>query len=575
MKILLTAINSKYIHSNLAVYALKAYALKQAAPEDVEIEIAEYTINQQLDHIMMDIYERKPDVLCLSCYIWNLSYVERLAEEIKKLRRDMPIWVGGPEVSYDSADVLKRLPSVTGVMKGEGEETFAELTRLYEEKRADERSLAGIKGITFRKDNGEIAENEWRMPMDLSKVPFVYEDMAEFEHKIIYYETSRGCPFSCSYCLSSVDKKLRFRDIELVKKELQFFLDHRVPQVKFVDRTFNCNHQHAIAIWNYLLEHDNGVTNFHFEISADLLNEEELRLMKQMRPGLIQLEIGVQSVNPDTIREIKRTMDLKKLKGIVSRVRGFGNIHQHLDLIAGLPYEDLESFAHSFDEVYHMYPQQLQLGFLKVLKGSYMEEKKKDYGLVYQSQPPYEVLYTNWLSYEEVLRLKGIEEMVEVYYNSHQFEYTIDALEKEYDSPFIMYEDIWAYYKEQGLHNIQHKRSARYEILLEFVTRKCREKQEYFRELLTYDYYLRENAKTRPDFAGEVKHSKEAVRNFYMTEEKERKYLDDYEQYDKNQMRKMTHLETFPILGKTVLFDYRKRNPLNDDARTVELPFMT
>ena len=575
MKILLTAINSKYIHSNLAVYALKAYALKQDTPEDVEIEIAEYTINQQLDHIMMDIYERKPDVLCLSCYIWNLSYVERLAEEIKKLRRDMPIWVGGPEVSYDSADVLKRLPSVTGVMKGEGEETFAELIRLYEEKRADERALAGIKGITFRKDNGEIAENEWRMPMDLSKVPFVYEDMAEFEHKIIYYETSRGCPFSCSYCLSSVDKKLRFRDIELVKKELQFFLDHRVPQVKFVDRTFNCNHQHAIAIWSYLLEHDNGVTNFHFEISADLLNEEELHLMKQMRPGLIQLEIGVQSVNPETIREIKRTMNLKKLKEIVGQVRGFGNIHQHLDLIAGLPYEDMESFARSFDEVYHMYPQQLQLGFLKVLKGSYMEEKKEDYGLVYQSCPPYEVLCTNWLSYEEVLRLKGIEEMVEVYYNSHQFEYTIDALEKEYASPFVMYEDIWAYYKELGLHNIQHKRSARYEILLAFVTRKCREKQEYFRELLTYDYYLRENAKTRPDFAGEVKHSKEAVRNFYAAEEKERRYLEGYEQFDKNQMRKMTHIETFLTLGKTVLFDYRRRNPLNDDARTVEIPFMT
>ena len=325
MKILLTAINSKYIHSNLAVYALKAYALKQATPEDVEIEIAEYTINQQLDHIMMDIYERKPDVLCLSCYIWNLSYVERLTEEIKKLRRDMPIWVGGPEVSYDSTDVLKRLPSVTGVMKGEGEETFAELTRLYEEKRADERSLAGIKGITFRKDNGEIAENEWRMPMDLSKVPFVYEDMAEFEHKIIYYETSRGCPFSCSYCLSSVDKKLRFRDIELVKKELQFFLDHRVPQVKFVDRTFNCNHQHAIAIWNYLLEHDNGVTNFHFEISADLLNEEELRLMKQMRPGLIQLEIGVQSVNPKTLAAIRRSMKSTPTRCPASRRAAHGS----------------------------------------------------------------------------------------------------------------------------------------------------------------------------------------------------------------------------------------------------------
>ena len=569
MKILLTAINSKYIHSNLAVYALRSYALKQGEIENIEIEIAEYTINQQLDHIMMDIYERKPDVLCLSCYIWNLQYVECLAEEMKKLKSDMPVWIGGPEVSYDSADVLKRLPSVTGVMKGEGEETFAVLAKMYGAGLTEDEDFSGVKGITFRKRDGEIQDNPWRVPMDLSEVPFVYEDMTEFEHKIIYYETSRGCPFSCSYCLSSVDKKLRFRDIDLVKKELQFFLDHKVPQVKFVDRTFNCNHQHAMSIWNYILQHDNGVTNFHFEISADLLNEEELRLMEQMRPGLIQLEIGVQSVNPDTIREIKRTMNLEKLKGIVSRVRSFGNIHQHLDLIAGLPYEDLESFAHSFDAVYHMYPQQLQLGFLKVLKGSYMEEKKKDYGLVYQSQPPYEVLYTNWLSYDEVLRLKGIEEMVEVYYNSRQFEYTIEALEKEFDSPFVMYEEIWNFYKKRGFHSVQHKRSARYEILLEFVTEMCRQKQEYFRELLIYDYYLRENAKTRPAFAEEIKHSKDAVRNFYKTEEKERKYLGDYEQYDKNQMRKMTHLETFPILGKTVLFDYQRRNPVSGEARTV------
>ena len=575
MKILLTAINSKYIHSNLAVYALKAYALKQDTPEDVEIEIAEYTINQQLDHIMMDIYERKPDVLCLSCYIWNLSYVERLAEEIKKLRRDMPIWVGGPEVSYDSADVLKRLPSVTGVMKGEGEETFAELVRLYEEKRADERALAGIKGITFRKDNGEIAENEWRMPMDLSKVPFVYEDMAEFEHKIIYYETSRGCPFSCSYCLSSVDKKLRFRDIELVKKELQFFLDHRVPQVKFVDRTFNCNHQHAIAIWSYLLEHDNGVTNFHFEISADLLNEEELRLMKQMRPGLIQLEIGVQSVNPETIREIKRTMNLKKLKEIVGQVRGFGNIHQHLDLIAGLPYEDMESFARSFDEVYHMYPQQLQLGFLKVLKGSYMEEKKDDYGLVYKGMPPYEVLYTKWLPYEDTLRLKGIEEMVETYYNSRQFCYTLPYLIRHFKRPFTLFEKLAEYYEENGLDTLSHARTARYEILYDFARFYDAERCEAYKQLLTLDFYLRENAKSRPLFAGDERISKEEFRLFYDREDEERRYLENYENMEKRQLRKMTHIERFSydVLGDmkekecVLLFDYQNRNPLDHQAK--------
>ena len=568
MKILLTAINSKYIHSNLAVYALKAYALKQDTPEDVEIEIAEYTINQQLDHIMMDIYERKPDVLCLSCYIWNLSYVERLAEEIKKLRRDMPIWVGGPEVSYDSADVLKRLPSVTGVMKGEGEETFAELIRLYEEKRADERALAGIKGITFRKDNGEIAENEWRMPMDLSKVPFVYEDMAEFEHKIIYYETSRGCPFSCSYCLSSIDKRLRFRSLDLVFNELQFFLDHKVPQVKFVDRTFNCKHDHAMAIWKYIQEHDNGITNFHFEVAADLLNDEEIRLIRQMRPGLIQLEIGVQSTNTDTIREIRRTMRLEEVREHVARIKEKGNIHQHLDLIAGLPYEDIKSFRKSFDDVYSMRPDQLQLGFLKVLKGSYMQEMQQEYELRYKDEPPYEVLSTKWLPYSDVIELKGIEEMVEIYYNSGQFTHVVEALVENYASAYQMYQDLWQYYEEHDYMGIQHRRSARYEIVLDFVKEKYPEQADVMRELLTYDYYLRENAKSRPEFAGEDATDKRFVRAFYEEEEKERKHLPGYEQFDRNQMRKMTHLEYFPHMGKMLLFDYKFRNPLNQEART-------
>lgn len=565
MKILLTAINAKYIHSNLAVYCLKAYAQKYL--ENINIEIAEYTINQQLEDIMMDIYEKQPDVLCLSCYIWNLKYVESLVKEIRKVRPDMPIWLGGPEVSYDAEDVLRRLPEVTGVMMGEGEKTFSELCEIYlKDKKAF--GMKNVEGITYRNSDGTIIANPWRMPMDLSEVPFVYSDLSEFENKIIYYETSRGCPFSCSYCLSSIDKKLRFRSLELVKEELQFFIDHKVPQVKFVDRTFNCKHDHAMAIWQFIKENDNGVTNFHFEVSADLLNDKEICLLQSMRPGLVQLEIGVQSTNPDTIHEIRRTMDFEKLAEIVNRVHEGANIHQHLDLIAGLPFEDMESFAKSFDDVYALRPHQLQLGFLKVLKGSYMEEQKENYGLVYKSAPPYEVLFTKWISYEDVLRLKGIEEMVEVYYNSRQFEKTLEVLEKEFSSMFHMYEKMWEFYKRNGLHNLQHKRASRYSILLDFIQSEFGNKAEYYRELLTYDYYLRENAKTRPEFARENKVTKEFSRLFYEKEAEERKYLPAYQQYDKNQLRKMTHLEYFEELGQVILFDYMQRNPINQEART-------
>lgn len=409
--------------------------------------------------------------------------------------------------------------------------------------------------------------------MDLSKVPFVYQRIEDFEHKIVYYESSRGCPFSCSYCLSSVDKRLRFRNLELVKQELQFFLDHEVPQVKFVDRTFNCKHDHAIAIWKYIAEHDNGITNFHFEVAADLLNEEELKILEGMRPGLVQLEIGVQSTNPDTIRAIRRTMDFDKVSEVVARIQKKGNIHQHLDLIAGLPYEDIQRFARSFDDVYALKPEQLQLGFLKVLKGSYMEEQQKTYGMEHKSRPPYEVLYTKWLSYEDVIRLKGIEEMVEVYYNSRQFTHTIEALEQEYTSSFEMYDRLREYYEEKGYGSVQHKRSARYDILLSYILYHHPKKVQYYRELLIYDYYLRENAKTRPEFAGEYKVSKEELRTFYENEEEKRKYLVNYQAYDRNQMRKMTHLEYFSYFGKYILFDYMEKNPLNQEARTCVADF--
>ena len=550
MNIILTAINAKYIHSNLAVYSLRAYA---KAYKD-EIRIAEYTINQQTNDILMDLYKKKPDVLCFSCYIWNLTYVETIIREIRKLLPKTPIWVGGPEVSYDARAVLVRLPEVTGVTFGEGEETFLELMKYYHQ---EGNVLSDIAGIAYRDEDEVIHVNAWRPVIDLSTVPFVYEDMDDFKNRIIYYESSRGCPFSCSYCLSSVDKCLRFRDLELVKKELQFFIDEEVPQVKFVDRTFNCNHKHAMEIWRYLMEQDKGITNFHFEVAADLLNEEELQLIGQMRPGLIQLEIGVQSTNEMTIKEIRRTMKFSEVARIVKRINEKKNVHQHLDLIAGLPYEDLASFKKSFNDVYALYPEQLQLGFLKVLKGSYMEEQKSVYGLVYQSRPPYEVLYTNWLSYEDVLELKMVEEMVEVYYNSGQFFYTLRQLEKEFATPYEMYFELGNYYQANHLHTVSHSRVSRYEILLDFIRELHTDREELYRELLIFDLYLRERIKSRPDFAGEYTVSKEM----------------------KRAQGKMSHVEQFhyDVAGNCertdclLRFDYDNRSKLTHEATVVYL----
>lgn len=581
MNILLTAINAKYIHSNLAVYSLRAYAAGKCEKYKEEIGIAEYTINQPLDQILMDLYKRKPEVLCFSCYLWNIEYVEQLVAELGKIMPQTDIWLGGPEVSYHASHMLEQFPQVYGIMRGEGEETFLELAEFYynnSEKSLEQcekvQRLKEIVGITFR-DGEEIIETADRSVMDLSKVPFVYEDLDVFKNKIIYYESSRGCPFSCSYCLSSIDKCLRFRDLELVKKELQFFIDHEIPQVKFVDRTFNCKHSHSMEIWSYIKEHDKGKTNFHFEVAADLLNEEELNLISTMRPGLIQLEIGVQSTNEQTIKEIHRTMKFSQVTEVVNRVHAAKNIHQHLDLIAGLPFEDYNSFHKSFCDVYALRPEQLQLGFLKVLKGSYMEEKTKDYELLYQNRPPYEVMSTKWLPYSDVIRLKGLEEMVEVYYNSRQFEHTMELLEQVFGDAFVMFEEMSNYYEEHGYYGVNHNRVARYEILYAFIKEVALVQyetlltEEQFRQTLVMDLYLRENMKNRPAFAGDSLVSKEVERTFYDTEAEEHQYLKGYEKYDKRQLRKMTHLEN--IDGHLILFDYQNRNPLTNQATTYEV----
>lgn len=567
--VFLAAVNAKYIHSNLAVYSMKSYCREY----EKYVEIGEYTINQQKDEILKSIYKKQPKVLCFSCYIWNISFVKELICDLKKILPQTVIWAGGPEVSYDAEKFLQELPEVTGVMCGEGEQTFLELVQHYVHEK-EEDALADIKGIVFQK-NGEIVRNPFREIMDMDKLVFPYKNISLFEHKIIYYESSRGCPFSCSYCLSSIDKKLRFRSLSLVKEELQFFLDAKVPQVKFVDRTFNCKKEHALEIWNYIHEHDNGITNFHFEIAADLLTEEEIQLIHTMRPGLIQLEIGVQSTNPKTIEEIRRKTSFEKISEKVKKVQEGKNVHQHLDLIAGLPYEGYESFKKSFCDVYALAPEQLQLGFLKLLKGSYMNEKAKDYGCVCKGKEPYEVLGTKWLSYGEICRLKGIEDMVEVYYNSGQFRHTMKAMEGYFSDAFSMYETLADFYEKKGYFGISHSRIRRYEILMEFLEEREVENLSYFKELMILDLYARENLKTRPVWAADRKAYKEKIQEFYTKEAEAPEVLQDYAGYQPKQLEKMTHLEIFSYNvseGKAekgsypVLFDYRNRNPLTNDA---------
>lgn len=610
MKFLLAALNAKYIHSNPALYSLRAYAGEHNAELAQDVEIAEYTINQPLEEILADIYERKPDAAAFSCYIWNWKMISELIGELHQIMPELPIWLGGPEVSFDAEQLLEEYPFLTGIMVGEGEATFSELLGFYEKKNSGRYSqqfqmqiaafwpgavsqagLDSIKGIVFRDPvSKKIVRTEPRELTVIDSQPFFYQNMEGFENRIVYYESSRGCPFRCSYCLSSIDKKVRLRDMELVKKELQFFLDKKVPQVKFIDRTFNCNHRHAQEIWRYIQEHDNGVTNFHFEISADMLNGEELAILGKMRPGLVQLEIGVQSTNPKTLKEVRRFADLDKLRHAVVRIHAEHNIHVHLDLIAGLPYEDMDSFVRSFNDVYAMRPEQLQLGFLKVLKGSYMEEMASEYGLVYRKCPPYEVLYTKWLSYDDVIRLKKVEEMVELYYNSGQFTHILPVLVRRFGSAFEMYDRLALFYQEKGYFVNSPARSRRYEVLLEFAEKEDAERIGLYRELAVYDMYLRENAKSRPAFASDQRSYYDRIAGFYREEEENRAYLPDYGEYQAKQLQRMTHLEIFewPV-DKTawelwemsteekrkeetaLLFDYRRRDPMYGNAAVMRV----
>lgn len=574
MNILLVAVNAKYIHSNLAVYSLKA----SAGEYEPQVELAEFTINHQTDDIFRMIYQKRPELLFFSCYIWNRSVILELAENLHRVLPETIIWAGGPEVSYDAERFLREQEAFDGVMCGEGERIFYRVLQHYA---GGCRELAEIPGIVYRmrgafgEETGQvICTQKGCEPLSMDELPFVYERPEDFSNRIIYYESSRGCPYSCSYCLSSIDKRVRFRSTELVKKELGFLLEHRVPQVKFVDRTFNCSHAHAMEIWRFIKENDNGITNFHFEIAADILTDEELELLAGMRPGLVQLEIGVQTVNEQALKAIRRTAPFERIADRVRKISAKHNIHQHLDLIAGLPYEDFASFCDSFDAVYRLKPQELQLGFLKVLRGSGMYECAGEYGIVYRSRPPYEVLGTRWISCGELLRLKEVEEMLEVYYNSQQFRCTMEALEKLFARPFAMYEALADYYKAQEAEGKSFSRMQRFVLLRGFIAQIGTADTTRFDELLTLDFYLRENGKSRPAWAEDLSAYGERTVRFYQEEAQAYLSAPAYAGLNWKQLMRMTHLEhfTYDVMGSGakeetwLLFDYERRDALTRDA---------
>ncbi|MCM1119794.1 MAG: DUF4080 domain-containing protein [bacterium] len=558
MKILLVAINAKYIHSNPAVHSLRSCAGEYKSCT----EIAEFTINQPTGFILREIYKRRPDVIAFSCYIWNREVMDALIPDLHRILPQADIWAGGPEVSYDAAETAAEW-GLRGVMTGPGEAAFARLTAAY--------------GTGKSWELPAVLDGNSMPRLTLDEIPFWYEDMGDFEHRIVYYESSRGCPFSCSYCLSSIDRTMDFRRPERVCRELDFFLERKVPQVKFVDRTFNCKKEHALPILRHILEHDNGVTNFHFEIAADLLDEDYFAVLEKLRPGAVQLEIGVQSTCEETIAEIRRKMDFERVAAVVRRISSWGNIHIHLDLIAGLPFEDLRRFQISFNDVYTLRPQQLQLGFLKVLKGSQMERQAPAYDLLYTGRPPYEVLSTGWLSYEDICGLKQVEEMVETYYNSGQFTHTLEYIGTLFENAFSMYDSLAKWYEKNGLSGVQSSRVRKYEILMEWGTAQfLRQEQTQadrpllaLREYLLYDLYLREHMKNRPAFAPSLDLWKDVIHDALHRESQEHTLFPELTGHSYRELTKALHAEVFTAIfdePTLVLFGYDKRDPLTGNG---------
>ncbi|EJT5913725.1 B12-binding domain-containing radical SAM protein [Clostridium perfringens] len=539
MKILLTAINSKYIHSNLAVRYLKAFTKDL----DFQGDIKEFSINDRVENILEGIIEEKPDVVAFSCYIWNMEFVNRLAELIKLVDPNIEILYGGPEVSYEGKEFLENHEGEY-VIVGEGEKTFREFV-LY---KLGEGKIEDIKGLNYKRD-GKVFENPKRPEMDMNELVFPYTYEEDINNKIVYYEASRGCPFKCKYCLSSVMHGVRFLDVERVKKELKYFMERGLKLVKFVDRTFNCNREYTVELLKYLSEQDTE-TRFHFEVAADLLTEEQIEILNNAPKGRFQLEVGVQTTNNEVLHNINRYITYENIKEKVLKVAAGKNVMQHLDLIAGLPGEDLESFKKSFNDVHDIRPDEIQLGFLKLLKGSSMREEAKKWGIVYSPYAPYEIIRSKDISYEELLLLKKVEAMVDKYYNSCKFNNVIKFFLNIYDKPFDFYYDLAMFFEEKGNFKRSIGNVEYYKILLDFYLEKIGGEDEgLFKEVLKFDYLCFNKKRWLPDFL---------VRT--ITKEDEQNIKDSF---DRQMPFKKAHIEKFEI----DIINYIKNGEINFEPK--------
>lgn len=540
MKIVLTTLNSKFIHSSLSIRYLKAYV------EDIiDVELKEFTINQDLNYIASQLFKTNADLIGFSVYIWNLTETLRICEILKTVKPEIKILLGGPEVSFDSKEILEKYPFIDYIIYGEGEESFREFLIKFLERSEDFRDL---KGLSFRKDNLIITNSPRPLIRDLNLIPSPYKNIGDdFKNKIVYFESSRGCPFNCKFCLSSTIKGVRYFNIDRVKEELDNLIKAKVKQVKFVDRTFNANKKYAMEIMNFIMDRNPEGINFHFEVTAHLLDDEMLDFLANVKEGLFQFEIGVQSTNLKTIEAIGRTTDFPKLKKVAKRIKSFKNIHQHLDLIAGLPYEDYKTFKKSFNDVYDIKPEKIQLGFLKLLKGSALRIDEEKYGFKYIDLPPYEILENDYIKYEEIIKLKSIEELVEKYYNEGYFENSLEyIITNFYEGPFDFYEDLSQYWEENNYYELSISRTRLYEILMDFYSYKAFKGLELFKEILKYDFIKNnKNAKLPLGFYTNNILSQEVIHRILKDEVLLDKYLAHYKDLPTKKIINNIRIESF------------------------------
>jgi radical SAM superfamily enzyme YgiQ (UPF0313 family) len=540
MKIILSTLNSKYVHTSLALRYLKYYC-----QDKYDAAIEEHSINDDIDFVLREIYRKSPDILALSTYIWNVEQILVLCKNIKSILPKTIIVLGGPEVSFGGQDLMEHNSFIDYIICGEGEKSFLKLLEHIIDEKGD---INNIEGLIFRQGDTVKSNNCYALVENLNDIVFPYGqgDLDHVSGKILYYEASRGCPFNCSYCLSSTIKGVRHLDIERVKQELDFFVKNNAKLIKFVDRTFNCHKDFAKEIIGHIIK-AGGVTTFHFEITASLIDDDFLDIVSVAPRGCIQFEIGVQTTNLDTLKAINRPISFDKIRDKISKLMEFNNIHIHLDLIAGLPQEDFQSFKKSFNDVYSLKPDKLQLGFLKLLKGTQIRNDAQGGGYVFRSQPPYQVLYNKWINFDEMMILTDVEDIVEKYYNSHRFEKTLEYLITKYSDAFDFYQHFAYYWIQMGYQKLSHNPKALYKILMEFSLGNDDVDGGLLNELLKFDYLMVTKAVELPKYINRVEGQEitNRIYEFYNDRHNIEKHLPNLMSLSSKQIYRTAHIETF------------------------------